>query len=418
METHGPDAGLRGRGADPDRGAQPRARAAGRETGAARAHPCCGCAPRCCSRPPAPRPRWRSSTAPAAISTPGRAASVALVSVAALRPPRRAERVAGAPARPDRAARLGGDHAARRDRARVLGRAHRARPRAAIAGRSAGAERHGRPEPNLAERHAATDRNEGVGALVRLSLLSLLVLVAAVAWPGGAGAQAKVCAGHPKDPSVVCARDSAHIVDICDRDRRRPPRLRPGRHQVDLPGVPVALLRRQRQQGRLLEPPLPQPGRVDPDLRPDRGLRQGQGDRRRAAAEHHAAAPRSHPRADAGAHASPRRRPRHHPRAARCSSASASTAHRAASGCPSRCRCTSARATPSRASSASSSTTATTATGSGSSRARTGARPYRRTLPIRLAPGPHHVYARVYYKRAGSSKLRRKTVVRRFTVCA
>ena len=33
-------------------------------------------------------------------------------------------------------------------------------------------------------------------------------------------------------------------------------------------------------------------------------------------------------------------------------------------------------------------------------------------------PGPHHVYARVYYKRAGSAKLRRKTVVRRFTVCA
>jgi hypothetical protein len=43
---------------------------------------------------------------------------------------------------------------------------------------------------------------------------------------------------------------------------------------------------------------------------------------------------------------------------------------------------------------------------------------YRRTLPIHLAPGPHHVYARVYYKRPGSKKLRRKTVVRRFTVCA
>ena len=53
---------------------------------------------------------------------------------------------------------------------------------------------------------------------MRLSLLGLLLLAAvAVAWPVGAGAQAKVCAGHPKDPSVVCARDSAHIVDICDR---------------------------------------------------------------------------------------------------------------------------------------------------------------------------------------------------------
>ena len=53
---------------------------------------------------------------------------------------------------------------------------------------------------------------------MRLSLLSLLVVRRRGRWPVGAGAQAKVCAGHPKDPSVVCARDSAHIVDICDRD--------------------------------------------------------------------------------------------------------------------------------------------------------------------------------------------------------
>ena len=33
-------------------------------------------------------------------------------------------------------------------------------------------------------------------------------------------------------------------------------------------------------------------------------------------------------------------------------------------------------------------------------------------------PGPHHVYARVYYKRRGSSKLRKETVKRRFVVCA
>ena len=44
-------------------------------------------------------------------------------------------------------------------------------------------------------------------------------------------------------------------------------------------------------------------------------------------------------------------------------------------------------------------------------------KPYRRTLPIHLKPGPHHVYARAYYTRPGSKKLRRKTVVRRFTVC-
>jgi hypothetical protein len=45
-------------------------------------------------------------------------------------------------------------------------------------------------------------------------------------------------------------------------------------------------------------------------------------------------------------------------------------------------------------------------------------KPYKRTLMIHLSPGPHHVYARVYFKRRGSSKLRRETVKRRFTVCA
>jgi hypothetical protein len=45
-------------------------------------------------------------------------------------------------------------------------------------------------------------------------------------------------------------------------------------------------------------------------------------------------------------------------------------------------------------------------------------KPYKRTLPIHLTPGPHHVYARVYYKRRGRSKVRRETVKRRFTVCA
>ena len=45
-------------------------------------------------------------------------------------------------------------------------------------------------------------------------------------------------------------------------------------------------------------------------------------------------------------------------------------------------------------------------------------KPYKRTLRIHLAPGPHHVYARVYYKRKGGKKLRKETVKRRFTVCA
>src|SRR5215218_10141001 len=52
----------------------------------------------------------------------------------------------------------------------------------------------------------------------RASLLALLLLIAAaVAWPAGAGALEKVCVGHPTDPSVVCARDNFHVVDICDR---------------------------------------------------------------------------------------------------------------------------------------------------------------------------------------------------------
>jgi hypothetical protein len=45
--------------------------------------------------------------------------------------------------------------------------------------------------------------------------------------------------------------------------------------------------------------------------------------------------------------------------------------------------------------------------------------PYKRRLPISgLTPGKHLTYARVYYKRPGSSKLRKRTVRRHFTVCA
>jgi hypothetical protein len=45
--------------------------------------------------------------------------------------------------------------------------------------------------------------------------------------------------------------------------------------------------------------------------------------------------------------------------------------------------------------------------------------PYKRRLPVSgLAPGKHLTYARVYYKRPGSKKLRKRTVRRHFTVCA
>jgi hypothetical protein len=45
--------------------------------------------------------------------------------------------------------------------------------------------------------------------------------------------------------------------------------------------------------------------------------------------------------------------------------------------------------------------------------------PYKRRLPVSgLTAGKHLTYARVYYKRPGSSKLRKRTVRRHFTVCA
>jgi hypothetical protein len=49
------------------------------------------------------------------------------------------------------------------------------------------------------------------------SLIALALVVAAVAWPSAAHSDAKICVGHPKDPSVVCSRDNWHIVDVCDR---------------------------------------------------------------------------------------------------------------------------------------------------------------------------------------------------------
>jgi hypothetical protein len=39
-------------------------------------------------------------------------------------------------------------------------------------------------------------------------------------------------------------------------------------------------------------------------------------------------------------------------------------------------------------------------------------------MPVDLGAGNHRVYARVYYQRAGRSKLGRHTVSRGFAVCA
>ncbi|HEX8104350.1 MAG TPA: hypothetical protein VF533_17170 [Solirubrobacteraceae bacterium] len=44
--------------------------------------------------------------------------------------------------------------------------------------------------------------------------------------------------------------------------------------------------------------------------------------------------------------------------------------------------------------------------------------PFGRRLPIDLKAGKHRVYARIYYKRPGKRKIAKKTVSRRFAVCA
>ncbi len=47
--------------------------------------------------------------------------------------------------------------------------------------------------------------------------IGLAMVVGAAGVPAVASAQAKVCADHPSDPSVVCVRNEARTVDICDR---------------------------------------------------------------------------------------------------------------------------------------------------------------------------------------------------------
>jgi hypothetical protein len=45
--------------------------------------------------------------------------------------------------------------------------------------------------------------------------------------------------------------------------------------------------------------------------------------------------------------------------------------------------------------------------------------PYRRDVPVRLAPGTKgRVYARVYYRRKGNHRIHTRTVSRRFQICS
>jgi len=264
------------------------------------------------------------------------------------------------------------------------------------------------------ERYAGNDYPT---RFVRFSLLGLLLLfAAAVAWPVGAGAQAKVCAGHPTDPSVVCARDSAHIVDICDRgaDGHRvyarvvtkstyPASRGPyydandskeGCSNLRFPSQVVSIQTCVQTEGcgavrrtGVAPPPSPTPVPTPvptpapppapppppPPAPPQTGVVQlgvglgcaPRGKRMMVSLTVHKRKGRAKPRV---------RRVVFYYRKAHRGKRVVARSDRS--------------------------------------------RPYRRTLPIQLAPGPHHVYARAYYTRPGSSKLRRKTVVRRFTVCA
>ena len=252
---------------------------------------------------------------------------------------------------------------------------------------------------------------------MRLSLLSLLVPVAAMACPVGAGAQAKVCAGHPKDPSVVCARDSAHTVDICDRaadghrayarvvtkstyPAYRSPyydgnNAKEGCSNLHFPSQVVSIQTCVQTEGcgavrstgvkppnnttpppptpTPVPTPAPTPAPAPPPPPPQTGSVQlgvglgctPRGKRMLVSLTVHKRKGRAKPRV--------KRVVFYYRNKNRGKRVVARTDR---------------------------------------------SKPYRRTLPIQLAPGPHHVYARTYYKRPGSSKLRRKTVVRRFTVCA
>ena len=251
---------------------------------------------------------------------------------------------------------------------------------------------------------------------MRFPLLALLLLLlgTAVAWPVGAGAQAKVCAGHPTDPSVVCARDSAHIVDICDRgeDGHRvfarvvtkatyPASAGPyydandskaGCSNLRFPSQVVSIQTCVRSEGcgavkatGVAPPPqpTPQPTPVPTPVPTP------------APTPAPAPPPQSGPvQLGVGLDCAPRgkRMP-----------VSLTVHKRKGHAKPRVKRVVFYYRKKSR--------------GQRVVARSDRSKPYRRTLPIHLAPGPHHVYARAYYTRPGSKKLRRKTVVRRFTVC-
>ena len=243
---------------------------------------------------------------------------------------------------------------------------------------------------------------------------------AAVVVPASAGpARTGVCVSHPapQDGSVVCVRQNAHTVDVCDR--------KDDGHRAYARVVTRGTYPAYRSPYYDANDHNPGCTNLHFDSQvvsvavcvQTKGCERHEGDGRAAAAT----TPRQSPRRRRRPPRRPRRRRRlrHHrprrPRATGSRSASGSTARRAASACRSR--------SPSHKRKGKSKPRVKRVVfyyrKNGSVVARSDrSEPYKRRLLIHLAPGPHHVYARVYYKRRGSSKLRKETVKRRFTVCA
>src|SRR4051794_27890132 len=259
------------------------------------------------------------------------------------------------------------------------------------------------------------------------SVMVLALVAALVAWPSAARGQDKVCVGHPKDPSVVCVRDSWHTVDVCDRDPdghrafarvvtrdSYPAYLSPyyddndskygcaNLHfaaQVVSVAVCVQFEGCSAQKATGVRPPDKTPPQPAPAPAP-------------------APTPTPAPPSPSPLPAAPAPAPAPSP-------SSSGVRLAVGLGCAPRGeRMPVSLSVHKRRGRAKPRVKRVVFYYRKKNRGRrVVARadrhaPYRRTLPIELPAGPHHVYARVYYKRPGSSKLRHRTVKRRFTVCA
>jgi hypothetical protein len=250
----------------------------------------------------------------------------------------------------------------------------------------------------------------------RWSLIASAIVAAAAAVPSLAQGQDKVCATHPRDPSVVCVRDNWHTVDVCDRDadghrayarvvtrQSYPAYMSPFYDENDSKTgctnlhfdpqvVSVAVCVQTEGCSAQKATGVPPPDKTPPQPTPTPAP---------APPPTPAPAPPPPPPASSGVQlgvglgCAPRgkRMP-----------VSLTIHKRAGKAKPRVKRVVFYYRKKNRGKRVV---------------ARTDRHaPYKRTLPIQLPAGPHHVYARVYYKRPGSSKLRRRTVKRRFTVCA